>query len=242
MSRLIAGLQPVREAIAAHGARLERVLVEARRDAPKLDALARFAKDRGAPVERAARSELDKVSRGAYHQGAVAIAPALALLDLGELVAGGAEPVVALDEVEDPQNFGAIVRSCVALGARGVVFPESHAAPLTAATFRASAGAIEHARLCRVTSLPRALEELDGLGLPSLGLDASGDDLTKASGSRDVVLVVGAEGKGLRKAVRAACRTLVRIPMAGPLGSLNASVAAGIALYELARAARASAP
>jgi 23S rRNA (guanosine2251-2'-O)-methyltransferase len=234
-TRVVAGLQPVREAVAAHGPRLERVLVEARRDAPKLDALARFAQDRGAKVERVSRSELDKTARGAYHQGAVAIAPALALLTLEELVSGAAGPVIALDEVEDPQNFGAIVRSCVALGARGILFPESHAAPLTTATFRASAGAIEHARLCRVASLPRALEELETRGLVPIGLDASGDDLASANVGDQVVLVVGAEGKGLRRGVRAACRRLVRIPMAGPLASLNASVAAGVALYELSR-------
>lgn len=235
MTRVVTGLQPVREAIAAHGARLERVLVEARRDAPRLEALARFARDRGAPLERVSRSELDKAARGAYHQGAIAIAPALSLIRLDELVTGGTGPIVALDEIEDPQNFGAIVRSCVAIGARGIVFPESHAAPLTAATFRASAGAIEHARLCRVSSLPNALRDLDAAGLANIGLDPSGEDLATATLGEAVVLVVGAEGKGLRRTVRAACATLVRIPMAGPVASLNASVAAGIALYELAR-------
>lgn len=235
MTRVVTGLQPVREAIAAHGARLERVLVEARRDAPRLEALARFARDRGAPLERVSRAELDKAARGAYHQGAIAIAPALSLIRLDELVTGGTGPIVALDEIEDPQNFGAIVRSCVAIGARGIVFPESHAAPLTAATFRASAGAIEHARLCRVSSLPNALRDLDAAGLANIGLDPSGEDLATATLGEAVVLVVGAEGKGLRRTVRAACATLVRIPMAGPVASLNASVAAGIALYELAR-------
>lgn len=235
MTRIIAGLQPVREAISAHGASLERVLVEARHGAPRLEALARFAHDRGAPLERVSRSELDKAAHGAYHQGAVAFAPALSLVGLAELVHGGPGPVVALDEIEDPQNFGAIVRSCVAIGARGIVFPESHAAPLTAATFRASAGAIEHARLCRVSSLPNALGELDAAGLATIGLDSSGEDIATATMGEAVVLVVGAEGKGLRRTVRAACRTLVRIPMAGPVASLNASVAAGIALYELAR-------
>src|ERR1041385_788903 len=140
--RLILGIQPVREAIRVHGARLGQVLVErGPGDKGRLDALARFATDQGvADVVRVDRRDLDRTSGGVHHQGAAAWAPELALVP-PEVVLGSTDLLcVALDGIQDPQNFGAIVRSAVALGATAVVFPEHAAAPLTAATFRASAG------------------------------------------------------------------------------------------------------
>jgi 23S rRNA (guanosine2251-2'-O)-methyltransferase len=249
--RLVTGLQPVREAIRVHGARLDRVLVE-KDGGPQIDAVARFAQDRGATVVRSARGELDRAAKGARHQGAIAYAPDLKMVTIDELassVAGppkadGATPVagppkadaviVALDEIEDPQNFGAVIRSAVALGATAIVWPEHHAAPLTPATFRASAGAIEHARLCRVRSLPAALEQLRDAGATVVGLDANADtELASVALDGPVVLVIGAEGKGVRRPVKRACTELARLPMSGAIDSLNASVAAGIALYEV---------
>jgi 23S rRNA (guanosine2251-2'-O)-methyltransferase len=237
VSRLITGLQPVREAIRVHGERLERVLVEDR-GGPQVEAVARFARDRGATVARVPRAELDRTSRGARHQGAIAFAPDLAILDVEALASdlGDDALVVALDEIEDPQNFGAVIRSAVALGATAVVWPEHHAAPLSPATFRASAGAVEHARLCRVPSLPSALDRLREAGASVVGLDAHGDkDIRDVEAKGPVVLVIGAEGKGLRRPVKRACTELARLPMSGVLDSLNASVAGGIAVYELLR-------
>lgn len=225
----------MREAIRAHGPRLERVLVESG-DSPQLDALARFAADQRARVERVSRAELDRLSKGTRHQGVAAFAPELRLVPLEELDLGPQSLLVALDELEDPQNFGATIRSAVALGADAVIWPEHHSAPLTPTTFRASAGAVEHASLCRVGSLPHALETLRASGVRTFGLDASGEG---AIGDVDltgpVVIVLGAEGKGLRKTVKRACDQLVRLPMSGRIGSLNASVALAIALYEVLR-------
>jgi len=233
--RLVCGLQPVREAIAAHGKEL-RVLVEDKKDAPQLDALARFAKDRGARVERTARAELDRAARGVRHQGAIAWAPALRVRGLAELELGATSLVVVLDSIEDPQNFGAIVRSAVALGASAIVWPEHGAAPLTPATFRASAGAIEHAQLCSVPSLPAAIAALRERGLRAVGLDASAERALDREDLRGpVALVLGSEGAGLHKSVRRACDALARLPMNGPIASLNVSAAAAIALYECAR-------
>jgi 23S rRNA (guanosine2251-2'-O)-methyltransferase len=238
-SRLVAGLQPVREAIRAHGAKLERVLVEAARDAPQLEALARFAGDQGAKVERPARSELDRLAHGVHHQGALAFAPELHLHSLHDLLEPGVDAttlVVALDEVQDPQNFGAVIRSAVAMGATAVVWPEHRSAPLSLATFRASAGAVEHARLCRVSALPSALERLRAEGVTVVGLDMNGPaPIHQVALTGPVALVVGAEGKGLRKTVKQVCDSLVHLPMPGPVASLNASVAVAIALYEVVR-------
>ena len=239
--RLVTGLQPVREAIRVHGEHLARVVVE-EGGGPQIDAVARFAEGRGAKVERASRAELDRAAKGARHQGAIAYAPELTIVDLDELIArlaAAAPPavVLALDEIEDPQNFGAVIRSAVGLGAIAIVWPEHHTAPLSPATFRASAGAVEHATLCRVSSLPQALDRLRDSGAVVIGLDANAEHDIRQIGSPDgqapAVLVVGAEGKGLRRLVKRACTELARLPMPGPIESLNASVAAGIALYEL---------
>jgi 23S rRNA (guanosine2251-2'-O)-methyltransferase len=235
--RVVCGLQPVREAIRTHGGKLGRVIVEAagREPSPQLDALARFARDHGAQVERSPRAELDRIARGVRHQGAVAFAPPLKLRALDELELDAAL-LVALDEVQDPQNFGAIIRSGVAMGATALVWPEHRSAPLSPATFRASAGAIEHATLCRVTSLAPALQSLRERGLSIVGLDATADlPIDRADLAHPVVIVVGAEDKGLRKTVKRACNSLARLPMPGPIGSLNASVAVAIALYEAVR-------
>jgi 23S rRNA (guanosine2251-2'-O)-methyltransferase len=236
--RLICGLQPVREAIRKHGSALGRVLVEAggQTASPQLDALARFARDHGALVERPPRSELDRLAQGIRHQGAMAFAPELVIRRLHELELGDAPLVVALDELQDPQNFGAIVRSSVAMGATAIVWPEHSSAPLSPATFRASAGAVEHATLCRVTSLPHALEQLAEKGLVVVGLDMAGETtIDRVDLTGPAVLVAGAEGKGLRKTVKRACATVAKLPMAGPLGSLNASVSVAIGLYEAVR-------
>src|SRR6185503_3678244 len=150
---------------------------------------------------------------------------------------------VALDGVMDPQNFGAVIRSAVALGASAILWPEHSSAPLSPATFRASAGAIEHAVLCRVPSLPEALEALAGRGVAPIALDAHGPvELGALDLTGPTAIVIGAEDKGARRAVRRACRFVARLPMTGPIASLNASVAGAIALYEVARQRAKAAP
>ena len=242
MSRLVFGIQPVREAIRAHGHALEQVVVE-HGDNPKLAAIARFATDQGIAVEHRGRGELDRLAAGGRHQGVLAVAPELRLRKLDELVIDETTILMALDGVMDPQNFGAVIRSAVALGARGILWPEHASAPLSPATFRASAGAIEHAALCRVPSLPDALMALAERGATAVALDAQGPtELGSLELHGPIVIVVGAEDKGVRKPVRRACRYTARLPMAGPIGSLNASVAAALALYEVVRQRQAGAP
>lgn len=239
-ARLVVGLQPVRELLRANAASIERVLVE-RGDSPVLAAVARFARDRGAAVEIADRGALDRMTRGAKHQGVLALAAPLALTHLDDLAIDDASIVVALDEIQDPQNFGATVRSAVALGGAAILWPENGSAPLSPATFRASAGAIEHATLCRVPSLPSALASLAARGARVVGLDMSGEVvLEDVDLTGPLVVVIGSEGEGLRRGVRKACSVVARLPMAGPIASLNASVAGALALYEVGRQRRAA--
>lgn len=229
--RLVLGQQAVREAIRVHGPRLERVLIE-ERPGPRTAAVERFARDQGVLVARVPRAELERLSGGTLHQGVAAWAPPLVLVPVVELWERPDLLAVALDGIVDPQNFGAVVRSAVALGRCPVVFPENASAPLTPATFRASAGAIEHATLCRAPSLPSALRDAAARGVTVLGLAPEADrSLHDVDLTGPTVLVIGSEHTGMGKAVRRSCTQLVRLVAPGAVQSLNASVAAGIALY-----------
>jgi 23S rRNA (guanosine2251-2'-O)-methyltransferase len=232
----VLGLQPVREAIRRHGSALREVLID-EKASPKLEALARFATDQAVPlVQRVRRADLDRLSQGVAHQGVAAHAPELALMELAPLLAEPALIALALDSIQDPQNFGAVVRSAVALGGAAVIWGAHASAPLTPATFRASAGAIEHARLCRVPSLNDAVAELTGHDIRVVGLDATAPTrLAELDLTGPTVLVLGGEGEGLGRAVRRSCSTLAALGGMASVDSLNASVAAGIALYEVLR-------
>ena len=233
--RLVCGMQPVREAIRARGPELEKILIAKGEgaDGPQLDALSRFAVDHGVLVERTTRAELDRLTKGAKHQGALAWAPELTVVPLDELTMGPRGLLIALDELQDPQNFGAIVRSAVALGRAAVMWPEHRSAPLSAAMFRASAGAVEHARLCRVPSLTAALTEAVANGVQVVGLDPQADRaLRELDLKQPTLLVLGSEGEGMGRSVRRSLSTTARLAQSGRIGSLNASVAAAIALYE----------
>lgn len=234
--RLVLGLQAVRAAIRALGARLGAVLLESE-DNPRLAAVQRFARDQGvASVEVVGRSQLDRLSGGVLHQGVAAWAPELALTEFDELLADPALLAVVLDKVQDPQNFGAVLRSAVGLGAGSVVWGEHSSAPLGPATLRAAAGAAEFARLCRVSSLPKALAQAADAGVTVLGLDAQTDrPLSSWNLSGPTLLVIGSEQAGMTPAVRRACTGLARLVAPGPIESLNASVAAAISLYEAHR-------
>jgi 23S rRNA (guanosine2251-2'-O)-methyltransferase len=232
--RLVLGIQPVREAIRAHGAALGRVLV-ADGDSGRLDALARFASDQSIAVERVTRGRLDALAGGVSHQGAAAYAPPLELVPLESLP----EPralIVVLDGITDPHNFGATIRSAVAMGATGILWAEHRAAPLTPATFRASAGAVEHARLCRVGSLRRAVPYLAEQGITTIVLESgAGQHLDELDLRGPVLMVVGSEDRGVQRGVRQLCQAHARLRMGTTIGSLNASVAAAVALYEARR-------
>jgi 23S rRNA (guanosine2251-2'-O)-methyltransferase len=231
--RLVAGLQPVREAILAHGRAVNRVSIE-HGDNPRLEAVARFATDHEVvEVTREPRALLDELTEGTVHQGVVAWAPELELVDFAELLADPALLGIVLDGISDPQNFGAVVRSAVGIAGAAVIWGEHASAPLSLATFRASAGAVEHARLCRVPSLTAALTEAAASGVQVVGLDPQADQaLRQLDLSTPTLLVLGSEGEGMSRSVRRALNVTARLAQSGRIGSLNASVAAAIALYE----------
>ena len=238
MKRIVSGPRAVREALRASPGNINAVfLVEAARG--DLSALAREAGEKGVRVEERTNAELDALAKGHKHQGVLAVCGAYVYADLDQILEAAADPplIIALDQITDPHNLGAIVRSAVAFGADGVLTLKDRAAPVTPVVVRASAGATEHARIARVTNLARTLAALRDRGMSAIGLDAEGEldlaELPPAPEGR--VLVVGAEGKGLRRLVRERCTFLAKIPHPGPVASLNASVAASIALYCAAR-------
>ena len=233
MTRVLAGHRPVLEALRGH-TKVRRIYTEPQRAYP--DVL-EAAEARGIPMENRDRAGLDKLTDGVRHQGVVALAEDYEFCEPEEIIAHAEGPpaLVALDEVTDPQNLGAIIRSAVTLGLDGLIIPKHRAAGITAAVVRASAGATEHASIARVTNLQRTLLSLSKSGMEIVGLDAGADidvrDLEPSQRGR--VLVVGSEGKGLRRMVRQRCDIVVHIRQEGPMDSLNASVAAAIAMYEI---------
>jgi len=233
MTRVLAGRRPVLEAMRGN-TKIRRIYTESQRPFPDVR---EAAQAQGIPITNRDRADLDRLSDGVRHQGVVAIADEYEYRELDEIVARAERPLalVALDQVTDPQNLGAIIRSAVTLGLDGLIVPKHRAAGITAAVVRASAGATEHAAIARVTNLQRTLLSLSESGIEVVGLDAGADvdirDLEPSASGR--VLVVGSEGKGLRRMVRQRCDIVVQIPQDGPLDSLNASVAAAIAIYEI---------
>ncbi len=200
-----------------------------------------LAEAAGIPVEAVSRRDLEGQSQTKKSQGVIAVVPDPRYRDAEDLVtaanrAAEAPLIVMLDGVQDPHNLGAIARTVDAAGAHGLIIPERRAVGITPGAVRASAGALEHVRVARVVNLNRTIESLKEIGVSVIGLDADGDvEYTQADFTGPVLIVVGSEGKGMSRLVRENCDQIASIPMAGKLSSLNASVSAGIVLYEAFR-------
>ena len=238
---VITGIHAVREALES-GRAIDRISIARGRHGDRVEDLVRLARQRSVPVRFEDRAQVDRLAGTREHQGVVALAAAKKLLGLEDLLTrialtGGKKALlVLLDGVEDPQNLGAIVRTALAAGADGVVIPERRAAPLTEAVERASAGALAHLPVARVTNLVRAMEELKQAGIWLVGLDECAEkSYTDADFTLPTALVLGGEGKGLHDLTRKRCDFLISIPTTGPVRSLNVSVAAGIVLFEALR-------
>ena len=236
----------MREALEA-GRALERIVIARGRHGERIEELVQLARARGVPVRFEDRDQVDRLAGTREHQGVVALAaakPPVGLENLLRKTARQGPPkglLVLLDGVEDPQNLGAVVRTALAAGADGVVIPERRAAGLTESVARASAGALAHLPVARVTNLARAMEELKGAGYWLVGLEERAEkSYTEADFTGAVAIVLGGEGKGLHELVRKRCDFLVSIPTTGPVRSLNVSVAAGVVLFEAVRQRRKS--
>ena len=246
MQRL-SGIHAVREALEA-ARPLDSVLIAKGRHGDRIEELVRLARQRGVPVRFEDRTQVDRAAGTREHQGVVAFVAASPAASLEGLLtpreaSKGPGMLVLLDGVEDPQNLGAIVRTSLAAGAQGVVIPERRAAGLTETVARASAGALAHLPVARVTNLSRAMEEMKEAGYWLVGLDERAQKrYTEVDLTLPVGIVLGGEGKGLHELVRQRCDFLVSIPTKGPVRALNVSVAAGIVLFEAVRQRGTSTP
>ncbi|MBI3962737.1 MAG: 23S rRNA (guanosine(2251)-2'-O)-methyltransferase RlmB [Deinococcus sp.] len=233
----LTGRRAVLEALRA-GSRVRRILLGEGLRGEIVADLRQAARAKGVLVTEAPRIELDRLTRTTRHQGVVAEVTPLETVTLERLLARPAQRrlLVLLDGITDPQNLGAIIRSAAVFGAQGVVIEEHRSAPLAEGAVRASAGAAEHLPVAAVKNLPRAIEQLKQANIWVFGGVASGgEDPGKLDWDLDLALVIGSEDQGLRRLVREKCDRLVQIPMQGKMASLNASVAAGILLYEATR-------
>lgn len=242
-TEVVAGRNPVVEAL-REGVPATALLVAERIDSDdRVKQALRMAADRGLPVLEAPRRELDRLTSDAPHQGLALQVPPYRYAHPKDLLARAAERgapalVVALDGVTDPRNLGAVIRSAAAFGADGVMVAERRSAGMTAAAWKTSAGAAARVPVARATNLARALADLRSAGMFVVGLAADGEadigDLEVVT--EPLVLVAGSEGKGMSRVVREQCDVVASIPIVGAVESLNASVAAGVALYAVARA------
>ncbi len=197
-----------------------------------------LAVEQGLEVREVTKSTLDGIAGGSPHQGIALEVPPYTYTDAEDLLAAGSPArIVVLDGIQDPRNLGAILRSASAFGATGVIIPERRAAGVTVAAWKVSAGAAARIPVARVTNLTRTIQDFQKAGCFAVGLDASGELSLADSHLLDgpLLLVVGAEGAGLSRLVRETCDQIVSIPIASEMESLNASVAASIALYEARR-------
>ena len=237
----IEGRRAVLEALRSSG-RLERILLqEDIEHGPQIRSIIEGAQDRKVPVETVGRRAMDRESNTNKHQGVIALAPDPDYVALDQLLldaTGGDETalLVVLDGVEDPQNLGAIARSVDGAGGHGVVIPERRAAGVSPGAIRASAGALQHVSVSRVVNLSRALDEIKAAGVWTIGLDGDAvQNYTDVDLTGPIALVIGSEGDGMSRIVREKCDFLASLPLKGQIESLNASVTAGIMLYEALR-------
>ena len=238
---LLVGRNPVVEALRAHVPATALYVAGGIDVDDRINEAIRTAADRGIALLEVTRGELDRMTGGVLHQGIGLQVPPYGYESFDDLLAAAAESatplLVALDGVTDPRNLGAVVRSAAAFGTQGIVVPERRAAGMTATAWRTSAGAAARVPIAQVTNLTRALKRCQEEGFLVVGLDADGEtslyELEAAVGP--IVVVVGSEGRGLSRLVGETCDLLVGIPMASDVESLNASVAAAVALAEISR-------
>ena len=235
---LLIGRNPVIEALKSD-AEIEKIYI-AKGGTGSVEVIRQLAKDRGVRVDYVDRARLDKLTEGLKHQGVAAVVSGFTYQELDDVFAtaaasGEAPFVVILDEIEDPHNLGAVIRTAECAGAHGVIIPKRRACGLTGAVAKAAAGALATMPVVRVTNLTRALDELKERGLWIAACDMDGETYYKADLSGPIGIVVGNEGSGISRLVREHCDFVVSIPLMGSINSLNASNAAAVIMYEVRR-------
>ena len=241
--QLIIGRNPVTEALKA-GLPIDTLYINPE-SGGSIGHIAALAKERGIVVKDANEQKLSKMCRGASHQGVIAVGACAEYASVEDIFKAaeekGEDPfIIICDEIEDPHNLGAIIRTAETAGAHGIIIPKRRSASLNFTVFKTSAGAASYVPVARVPNLASAVDELKKRGVWIYGTDGSGQDYTGVSMTGPIGLVIGSEGFGMGRLMKEKCDHLLRLPMAGKITSLNASVAAGIFMYEIVRQRRAA--
>ena len=237
---LTVGRNPVIELLRSDRPVDKIMVLNSQRSTGSLLKIIAMAKEKGIPVKDVTGEYLDQLSAGLNHQGVAAITASYQYAELEDIFALASsknEPlfIVIADEIEDPHNLGAIIRTAEAAGAHGLVIPKRRSAGLTAAVMRASAGAAQHLPVTRVSNLASLLEQLKAQNVWIYVADLQGENWCQVDYRGGVALIIGSEGKGVSHLLKQKSDVKVRLPMLGKVDSLNASVAAGIVMYEIAR-------
>ncbi|MGN0604199.1 MAG: 23S rRNA (guanosine(2251)-2'-O)-methyltransferase RlmB [Oscillospiraceae bacterium] len=235
---LIIGRNPVIEALKS-GKQLDTVYVDSD-SGGSIGLICKMAKERDIVVKQVSGAKLDSMSNGKSHQGVIASGACAEYSSVEEILEvskkKGTEPfIIICDEIEDPHNLGAIIRTAEAAGADGIIIPKRRSASLNQTVYKTSAGAASYLPVARVANLAAAIDELKENGVWIYGTDVSGEDYTKVDTSGACAIVIGSEGFGMSRLTKEKCDFLLRLPMFGQVNSLNASVAAGIFMYETVR-------
>ncbi|MCH5349845.1 MAG: 23S rRNA (guanosine(2251)-2'-O)-methyltransferase RlmB [Oscillospiraceae bacterium] len=233
----IPGRNPVIEALKS-GRSINTIFISG--EGGSLGLICKMAKEKGIVIKQVSDSKLSAMSGGASHQGVIASCACAEYSTVEDILAisakKGSKPfIIICDEIEDPHNLGAIIRTAEAAGADGIIIPKRRSAALTETVYKTSAGAASWLPVARVANIPSAIDTLKENGVWIYGTDASGEDYTSADLRGSIGLVIGSEGFGIGRLVREKCDFLLRLPMCGKITSLNASVAAGIFMYEAVR-------
>lgn len=233
----IEGRNPVMEALKAER-EIDKILVAKGAAEGSIHKIVGIAKERGIPIQHVERQKLDQLSESHAHQGIIAFAAAHVYVDVEDILKKaeekGEDPfLVILDEITDPHNLGSVIRTANAAGIHGVIIPKRRAVGLTAVVAKASAGAIEYVPVAKVSNLAQTIDRLKERGLWIIGADMDGEKAYYESDlTGKIALVIGSEGKGIGRLIKEKCDFIIHIPMKGEVGSLNASVAAAILMYE----------
>jgi 23S rRNA (guanosine2251-2'-O)-methyltransferase len=236
---IVYGRNPVWELLQS-GKPVNKIAFQSEGTGGRFQDMVSHARERGIPFQFVDKSALDRLTEKANHQGVLAYVAPRDYAEIDDILAlakeRGEEPfILVVDEVEDPHNLGALIRTADAVGAHGVVIPKRRSVSLTATVAKTSAGAVEHVLVARVGNLVQTLKELKKAGCWVSGAEAGGRDVYRSDLTGSRVLVIGSEGKGLSRLVRETCDEMVSIPMKGKVNSLNASVAGSVLLYEIHR-------
>ncbi len=236
----VEGRNPVMEAIKG-GREIDKILIAKGSDQGSINKIIGMAKDKKLVIQYVEKAKLDAMSETKAHQGVIALVTPYEYKTVEDIIKVAEDRnedpfIIILDEIEDPHNLGAIIRTAECVGAHGVIIPKRRAVGLTPIVIKASAGAVEHMNIAKVPNIASTIEELKERGIWIYGADMGGEqDYFDRDLTGPIAIVVGSEGKGIGRLIKEKCDFLVKIPMAGKVASLNASVAASVMMYEVLR-------